>query len=162
MQWILYVGLFVLGGLLTWIGTRFVFNAHYRNRIKEAEAESEVIKKNKMLEVKEKFLSLKADLEKQVNQRNAKIQATESKLKQREMQLNQRNDEIQRKKNELTSLRDNLDSQKEMLEKRQAELDKIHKQAVEKLEILSGLSADEAKERLVESLKEEEIGRAHV
>lgn len=71
------------------------------------------------------------------------------------MQLNQRNDEIQRKKNELTSLRDNLDSQKEMLEKRQAELDKIHKQAVEKLEILSGLSADEAKERLVESLKEE-------
>lgn len=155
MQWILYVGLFVLGGLLTWIGTRFVFNAHYRNRIKEAEAESEVIKKNKMLEVKEKFLSLKADLEKQVNQRNAKIQATESKLKQREMQLNQRNDEIQRKKNELTSLRDNLDNQKEMLEKRQAELDKIHKQAVEKLEILSGLSADEAKERLVESLKEE-------
>jgi ribonucrease Y len=146
---------FVFGGIAVGVTLRYVTNARYKNVIKDAEAEAEVIRKNKMLEVKEKFLSLKSDLEKQVTQRNAKIQATESKLKQREMQINQRLDELQRKKNEASAVKENLDTQIEIIEKKKVEMDKLHKQEVERLEALSGLSAEEARDRLTESLKEE-------
>jgi len=149
------IGGFIVGAALAAIGLRFVTNARYKSIINEANSEAEVIKKNKLLEVKEKFLSLKSELEKQVTQRNAKIQATESKLKQREMQLNQRMEELQRKKNEATQAKENLDAQMEVIEKKKVEMDKLHKQEVERLEALSGLSADEAKDRLIESLKEE-------
>jgi ribonuclease Y len=149
------LGAFLGGGVLAGIVLRYVTNARYKNIIKEAEAEAEVLRKNKMLEVKEKFLSLKSDLEKQVTQRNAKIQATESKLKQRELQINQRLEELQRKKNEASAVKENLDSQLEILEKKKQEMDRLHKQEVERLEALSGLSAEEARDRLTESLKDE-------
>lgn len=145
----------IAGGVLAWVGIRFIFEGKYKNIIKNAETEAEVIKKNKMLEVKEKFLSLKNDLEKQVNQKNARIQAIESKLKQRELQVNQRLEEVQRKKNEAAATKENLDAQLEIVEKKKSELDKIHKMEIDRLEALSGLSAEEAKDRLVESLKEE-------
>ena len=134
----------------------------YDNIIKEAHTEAEVIKKNKLLEVKEKFLNKKADLEKEVAIRNQKIQQAENKLKQREMVLNQKQDEVQRKRNEAEAIKENLEAQiaivdqkKVELDKKKEELEKIHVQELEKLEALSGLSAEEAKERLVESLKEE-------
>ena len=149
------IGGFLGGGILAGIVLRYVTNARYKNIIKEAEAEAEVLRKNKMLEVKEKFLSLKSDLEKQVTQRNAKIQATESKLKQRELQINQRLEELQRKKNEASVAKENLDSQLEILEKKKVEMDRLHKVEVERLEALSGLSAEEARDRLTESLKDE-------
>jgi ribonucrease Y len=149
------IAAFAGGGALTGIILRYIANASYKKILREAESEAEVIRKNKMLEVKEKFLSLKSDLEKQVTQRNAKIQATESKLKQRELQINQRIDELQRKKNEATAVKENLDAQLEIIEKKKAELDKIHKLEVERLEALSGISAEEARDRLTESLKEE-------
>ncbi|MEA4841010.1 MAG: ribonuclease Y [Bacteroidales bacterium] len=155
MQILLIIGALIVGGILSALGLRFVTNARFKNIIKEAEAEAEVIKKNKMLEVKEKFLSLKSDLEKQVTQRNSKIQATESKLKQRELQINQRLEDLQRKKNETIAAKENLDVQMELIEKKKGEMEKLHKQEVERLEALSGLSAEEAKERLTESLKEE-------
>ena len=145
----------IAGGVLAWVGIRFIFEGKYKNIIKNAETEAEVIKKNKMLEVKEKFLSLKNDLEKQVNQKNARIQAIESKLKQRELQVNQRLEEVQRKKNEAAATKENLDAQLEIVEKKKSELDKIHKMEIDRLEALSGLSAEEAKDRLVETLKEE-------
>ena len=78
--------------------------------LREAEKEAEVIKKNKLLEVKEKFIHLKADLEKQVSQRNAKIQSVETKLKQREMNLSQRQEELQRKNAEVEVVKENLAS----------------------------------------------------
>ena len=155
MSTILIIIAFFIGAVLTGLGMRFVTNAKYKNIIQEAKSEAEVIKKNKMLEVKEKFLSLKSDLEKQVTQRNAKIQATEARLKQRELQINQRLEDLQRKKNETTIAKDNLDAQLELIEKKKIEMDKIHKQEVERLEAISGLSADQAKERLTESLKDE-------
>lgn len=145
----------IAGGVLAWVGIRFIFEGKYKNIIRNAETEAEVIKKNKMLEVKEKFLSLKNDLEKQVNQKNARIQAIESKLKQRELQVNQRLEEVQRKKNEAAAAKENLEAQIEIVEKKKSELDKIHKMEIDRLEALSGLSAEEAKDRLVESLKEE-------
>ncbi|HEY5498753.1 MAG TPA: ribonuclease Y [Bacteroidales bacterium] len=155
MQIILIIGSFIGGAIIAALGLRYVLNARYKSIISEANSEAEVIKRNKLLEVKEKFLSLKSDLEKQVTQRNAKIQATESKLKQREMQLNQRMEELQRKKNEASQAKENLDAQLEVVEKKKVEMEKLHKQEVERLEALSGLSAEEAKERLTESLKEE-------
>ncbi|HET9571708.1 MAG TPA: ribonuclease Y [Bacteroidales bacterium] len=155
MTLIYIIGAFLGGGILAGVVLRYVTNARYKNIIKEAEAEAEVLRKNKMLEVKEKFLSLKSDLEKQVTQRNAKIQATESKLKQRELQINQRLEELQRKKNEASAVKENLDSQLEILEKKKVEMDRLHKLEVERLEALSGLSAEEARDRLTESLKDE-------
>ena len=90
----------LLGGTLSYVMFRYVLKSKYDSILKEAETEAEVIKKNKLLEVKEKFLNKKADLEKEVSIRNQKIQQAENKLKQREMVIAQRQDEIQRKKAE--------------------------------------------------------------
>ncbi len=157
---ILPIAAFLVGGLLVWIGTRFLFKSKYDSILQEAEKEAEVIKKNKLLEVKEKFLHLKADLEKQVSQRNAKIQSYESKLKQKEMSINQRIDDLQRKSSEVDTVKENLSVQLEVIEKKKQELDRMHQREVEQLETLSGLSADEAKERLIESLKDEAKSQA--
>ena len=105
--------------------------------------------------MKEKFLNKKADLEKEVALRNQKIQQAENKLKQREMVLSQRQEEIQRKKMEAEAVKENLEAQLVIVDKKKEELDKLQQQEIEKLETISGLSAEEAKERLVESLKEE-------
>ena len=134
---------------------RYVMKSKYNSILKEAQNEAEVIKKNKLLEVKEKFLNKKADLEKEVAQRNQRIQQAENKLKQRELMLNQRQEEVQRKRNEADAIKANLESQLVVIDKKKEELDVLQAQEREKLEALSGLSADEAKERLVESLKEE-------
>ncbi len=146
---------FLVGGVLTWVTLNFMSNSKFKRQVKEAEQEAEVIKKNKLLEVKEQALQMKSEFEKQANSRNSKIQATESKLKQRELSLNQRQEELQRKKNEADAVKANLDSQLEVVEKKKQDLDKLHKQEVERLEALSGLSAEEVKEKLVEALKDE-------
>ncbi|MDR2119211.1 MAG: ribonuclease Y [Tannerellaceae bacterium] len=148
------------GGAVAWVCMRFIFKSKYENILKEAEKEAEVIKKNKLLEVKEKFLHLKSDLEKQVASRNSKIQSVETKLKQKELSVNQRMEDLQRKNSELETVKENLVSQLELIEKKKQELDKLHLKQVEQLEVLSGLSADEAKERLIESLKEEAKSQA--
>ena len=74
MDIIISIGTFLLGGVLAWLGMRYLLNSKYETVLREAEKEAEVIKKNKLLEVKEKFLHLKADLEKQVSARNAKVE----------------------------------------------------------------------------------------
>lgn len=107
------------------------------------------------MEVKEKFLNKKADLEKEVALRNQKIQQAENKLKQRELMLNQKQEEVQRKRTEAEAIKENLEAQIVIIDKKKDELDKLQMQEREKLEALSGLSAEEAKERLIESLKEE-------
>ena len=145
----------LIGGLVSYLIFRYGLKNKYNSILKEAETEAEVIKKNKLLEVKEKFLNKKADLEKEVALRNQKIQQAENKLKQREMVLNQRNEEVQRKKAEADAVRENLEAQLGIVEKRKEELEQMQRQEIEKLETISGLSAEEAKERLVESLKEE-------
>ena len=152
---ILTVVAFLVGGALSYGFFKYGLKTRYEKIIKEAETEAEVIKKNKLLEVKEKFLNKKADLEKEVAIRNQKIQQAENKLKQREMVLNQKNEELQRKRNENEAIKENLDAQLVIIEKKKEELDHLQSQEREKLEALSGLSAEEAKERLIESLKEE-------
>lgn len=152
---ILTIVAFLVGGALSYGFFKYGLKTKYDTIIKEAETEAEVIKKNKLLEVKEKFLNKKVDLEKEVAQRNQKIQQAENKLKQREMVLNQKNEELQRKRNETEAIKENLDAQLVIIEKKKEELDNLQAQEREKLETISGLSAEEAKERLVESLKEE-------
>lgn len=124
-----------------------------------AEKEAEVIKQKKLLEVKDKFLSKKAELEKEVRQRNQQIQQAENRAKQRELTLNQKQDELTRRKQETESLRQRVETQQALLQKREEELDERKNALLEqertKLEEISGISAEEAKERLVEALKDE-------
>lgn len=148
------VGL-VAGAVIAWLVLNFVTNANVKRRIEEAEREAEVIKKNKLLEVKEQALQMKAEFEKQVNSRNSKLQVAENKVKQREQTLNQKIEEAQRRKSEVDAVKENLDAQLEIVEKKKQDLDKLHKQEVERLEALSGLSAEEIKGKLVEALKDE-------
>lgn len=149
------VGGVIVGGVGHYLITTFALKSKRQRIIEDAQKEAEVIKKNKLLEVKEKFLNKKSELEKEISQRNHKIQQTENHLKQREIQLNRHDEDIKRRKNEIEAFKESLDAQKSILERKQEELDKLHQQEREKLETISGLSAEEAKERLVESLKEE-------
>ena len=146
------VSLLAGGGIALMI-TRKMARSGAKGILEEARLEADVLKKNKLLEVKEEELRMKAELEKQANARMSKIQSVEAKAKQREMQLNQQQAELQRKRNENDNLRQTLDQQIAALELRQAEVEKMQKSAQETLEHISGLSAEEAKEKLVESLK---------
>ncbi len=145
----------VIGCVAGYAVFRYILTGNYKEMINEAKKEAEVIKQKKMLEVKEKFLNKKAELEKEVQQRNQQIQQSENRLKQREISLNQRQDDLNRKKNELENERKRIETQQQKLEHKEEELEQLQEQERIKLEALSGLSAEEAKERLVESLKEE-------
>ena len=149
------IACFIVGGFASYMFFKHGLKSKYDKILKEAETEAEVIKKNKLLEVKEKFLNKKADLEKEVSLRNQKIQQAENKLKQRELVLNQRQEEIQRKKVEAEAVKENLEAQLVIVDKKKEEVEHMQRQEIEKLEAISGLSAEEAKERMVESLKEE-------
>uniref|UniRef100_UPI002666A993 ribonuclease Y n=1 Tax=uncultured Muribaculum sp. TaxID=1918613 RepID=UPI002666A993 len=123
--------------------------------IEEAQQESEMIKQKKLLEAREEELQIKAEAEKQANQRLTKIQAAEARIKQRELQLNQQQGDIARRRNENEAIKANLDAQSQVLESQKTELDKLTRTAQDTLEHISGLSADEAKEKLIESLRDE-------
>ena len=125
----------LIGSGLGYACFRYMLTGKYRRTIKAAEKQSEVLKEKKLLEVREKFLNKKNELERETQQRNQKLQQVESKLKQREQTLTQRQEEINKRKGDLE--------------------EEIQRQEQQKLEELSGLSAEDAKMRLVESLKDE-------
>ena len=154
-----FLGL-VAGATAVWLITRTLLKQRTEGILAEARREAEVIKQKKLLEVKEKFLQLKGDLEKQVAQRNSKLQSVESKLKSREQTLNQRQEDITKKGQEMDLMRENLTAQLSVIEKKKTELDELKTREQAHLESLSGLSAAEAKDRLVESLKDEAKGQA--
>ncbi len=145
----------VLGGTLGFFIFRYVITGKYNEMIAAANKEAEVVKEKKLLEVKEKFLNKKAELEKEVQQRNSRIQQSENKLKQREISLNQRQEELGRRKQEVEQNNQRVENEKKLLALKQQELEKMQRQEQEKLEELSGLSAEEAKQRLIESLKDQ-------
>ncbi len=145
----------VAGCILGFVFFRYVLKKTYKKAIADANKEAEVIKEKKLLEVKEKFLNKKAELEKEVQQRNQKIAQAENKLKQREISLNQRQDELNRRKQEVENNQAKLNTQLQLVQKKEEELEKLQLQEREKLEELSGLTAEEAKERLIESMKDE-------
>ena len=145
----------IVGAVATYIVNKTLLATRAKTIIEKAQKEAEVLTKNKLLEVKEEFLQRKAELEKQVNSRNSKLQSAEAKLKQREMQLNQQQSDLQRRKNEADNTKATYEKQLEIVEKKEQELDKLHKAEIEHLERISGLSAEEAKEKLVQSLVDE-------
>lgn len=145
----------VVGVLAGYMIFRYVIKGKYNEMVAAASKEAEVVKEKKLLEVKEKFLNKKSELEKEVQQCNQKILQNENRLKQREISLNQRQDEIGRKKQELTQLQQRIDNEKKLMLVKQQELEKMQEQERAKLEELSGLSAEEAKERLIDSLKDQ-------
>ena len=144
-----------VGGVLGYLIFRYVIKGKYKEMVTAAEEQAEVIKEKKMLEVRENFLNKKSELEKEAQQRNQKIQQNENKLKQREMSLNQRQEELNRRKQELDQGQQRVENEKKLLSIKQEELEKMQNQERAKLEELSGLSAEEAKNRLIESLKDE-------
>ena len=149
------VAALIIGGLIGYALFRYVIKGKYKEMIAAADKEAEVIKEKKLLEVKEKFLNKKSELEKEVQQRNQRIQQSENKLKQREITLNQRQEELGRRRQEVEQSQQRIDNEKKLLAIKQDELEKMQSQERAKLEELSGLSAEEAKSRLVESLKDE-------
>ncbi len=146
---------FLVGGLITWLLISKALKSRSERVVRDAEAEAEVIKKDKILQAKEKFLHLKSEHEKEINARNARILNAENKLKQKETTFSQKFEEIQRKVKENEAIRSNLTKQLELVDKKGEEVDRMHKQQVEQLEAISGMSGDEAKEMLMESMKAE-------
>ena len=121
----------------------------------EAEEKTEILKKEKILQAKEKFLQLKSDHEKQVQERNNRIMQSENKLKQKEQEIRLKIEEFQKKHNEFNQARENLNKQLELLAQRQAEVEKTLQTSVQKLEQIAGLSAQEAKQQLIEAMTQE-------
>ena len=149
------VAALIVGAIGGYLIFRYVATGKYNELIETANKEAEVIKEKKLLEVKDKFLNKKAELEKEVQQRNQKIQQSENRLKQRELSLNQRQDELNRRKQDVEQQQNRVENEKKVLQAKQEELTQMQQREREKLEELSGLSADEAKARLIESLKDE-------
>ena len=152
---IIAAGALALGGVGGYLIFRYVLKGKYREMIETATKEADVIKEKKLLEVKEKFLNKKSELEKEAQQRNQHIQQSENRLKQREMTLNQRHEELGRRKNELDNQQQRIDNEKKLLSIKAEELEKMQLKEREKLEEVSGLSAEDAKARLIESMKDE-------
>ena len=149
------VAALIVGGLCGYFVFRYIINGKYKELMDTAQKDAEVLKEKKMLEVKEKFLNKKAELEKEIQSRNQKIQQSENKLKQREISLNQRQEDIARRKQDVEQQQQRIDNEKKLLQIKADDLEKMQQQEREKLEELSGLSAEEAKTRLVESMKDE-------
>src|SRR5690606_22112506 len=117
-------------------------------------------KKNRLLEAKEKFLQLKAEHEKEVNQKNTALNQRENSLRQKEQSLNQKLEAVNRERQELENNKKNLDRLVEVNEKKQEEVDQLKNQHIKQLETIAGLSADEAMSQLVDNLREEARSKA--
>ena len=123
--------------------------------VEEAEREAEVLKKNKLLEAREQEMKIKNEAEKTASQRMSKVQSAEARIKQRELQLNQQQSENQRTKNDLESQKNALENRKMQLDAKAEEVEEVRRKALEELEHISGLTAEQAKEKLVESMRDE-------
>ncbi len=145
----------VAGGILSFVIIKFGRNKKSVRIIEEANVEAEIIKKNKILQAREKFLQLKSEHERFINEKNSKISQAENRIKQKEGTVSQKIEEHSRKQKEVEVIKDNLSIQMNLVEKKGEELKKMHNQQVEQLESISGLSVDDAKTQLIESLKEE-------
>lgn len=146
---------FIVGGAISYSIIRKTTESKREKLVKEAEAEAEVIKKDKILQAKEKFIQLKSEHEKFINEKNNKINQSENRIKQKELSLNQKFEEYQKKKKELDTIKDNLNLQIELVNKKNEELEKFHRQQIEQLEAISGMSGDDAKNMLIDSMKAE-------
>ena len=145
----------IVGSAVGYVLFQLILKKQKESIIKEAETEAEVLKKERILQAKEKFLQLKTEHEKVINERNNKVIQAENRIKQKELVTTQKLEETQKQKKELDTIKEGLTSQIEIVDRKKEELDRMHKQQVDQLESISGLSAADAKNQLVDSLKEE-------
>lgn len=168
MDTIIYIILaFALGVIIGRFMLRFLFKQQEiaaqnkaKKILKEAEQEGEHLKKQRQLEAKERFLQLKAEHEKETNQRNNSLNQRENSLRQKEQSLNQKLENVNREKQELDNVRKNLERLTELNEKKREEVEQLKLQHIKQLETVAGISADEAREQLIENLKEEARSQA--
>ena len=128
--------------------------------LEKAQLEAESIKQEKIFQAKEKFLQLKSEHEQYINEKNNQIHETENRLKQKENTLNQQNAELGRKQKEADAIRDNLKNQVEIASRKAEEYEKLKTQAIEQIESIAGMSASEARNQLMESMKAEAKSQA--
>ena len=157
---VLYYIIIALLGLAAGVGITLlvqqkVGKSRARTLMEEAAREADVLKKNKLLEAREQELKIKNEAEKTASQRMAKVQSAEARIKQRELQLNQQQSENQRAKNDIDNQKSALETRSAQLDARAEEVEAVRRKALEELEHISGLTADEAKEKFVESIRDE-------
>ncbi|MBC36181.1 MAG: ribonuclease Y [Bacteroidetes bacterium] len=152
---IIGIAALVIGGFIMNFVIRKSAEKKSGSIIKEAYQKAEVIKKDKILQAKEKFLQLRAEHEKLINEKDVNIQRSENRLKQKESSINQKIEDVQRKRKEVDQIKTNLTTQLDVVSKKQQEVEKLHQQQVVELEKISGYSASEAKDQLVQSMVDE-------
>jgi ribonucrease Y len=145
----------VLGGVITGTVLKQAIERKRDTLLQDAMEKAEVVKKEKILQAKEKFMQLKGEHEKFIHEKNEELGRNENRFKQKEVTLNQKIEEFAKKQKEVITIRQSLSQQMDIINNKQAELDKALKVQVEKLESISSLSAVEAKSQLIETLKEE-------
>ncbi len=139
----------------TIVAQRRMARTRAKEIIADAEREADDLKRTRELEGREEAMKISTEAERQAARRQSQADQREAKLKQRELQLNQQQSENQRARNEVESARAAVETQQAAVEARRAELDRLQAEAREQLEHISGLSSEEAKEKLVESLRDE-------
>lgn len=157
---VLYYIIIAVLGLAAGVGVTLLVQqqlgkSRAKTLIEEAEREADVLKKNKLLEAREQEMKIKNEAEKNASQRMAKVQSAEARIKQRELQLNQQQSENQRAKNDIDNQKNALDTRAAQLDAKAEEVEAVRRKALEELEHISGLTAEQAKERLVESMRDE-------
>ncbi|MCA0426825.1 MAG: ribonuclease Y [Bacteroidetes bacterium] len=144
-----------VGAGLMWVLNNTLLKNRSTEIIKEAENKAEILKKDKLLEAKERFLQLKAEHEKEITARNQQILKEENKIKQQEQSLKQKLENAQRKDTELESIKQSLQKQMDIVAAKKEEAEKALHNQVKQLEKIAGLTAEEARKQLVEALQEE-------
>lgn len=163
IQIVLYIFVGLAAGVV--IG-RFLLRSLFRTQeisaqnkakkiLKDAETNAEILRKDKLLEAREKFLQMKADHEQEINAKNNTINQRENSIKQKEQSINQKIENLTRKEDELTNVKSNLEKQIEIAQKKQEDVDVLKNQHIQKMETIAGLSAEDAKNQLIDSLREE-------
>jgi len=142
-------------GLAYYVSNNILLKKRREEILKAAEQEGENTKKEKIFQAKEKFLQLKGEHEQQILERNNQVIQLENRVKQREIAINQQNSELQKKIKEVESSKEHIKNQTEFLEKKQEEYEKLRIEAIQKIENIAGLSAAEAKNQLIETMKAE-------
>lgn len=153
------------------IAGKFIFAKDTRKRVEEAELQAqslikeaglraETLRKEKEIEAKERFVQLKSEHEREVLERNRRVGEGENRIRQKELAINQKTEQLERQIKENDAIKQNLNRQIEVVNVKQAELEKHQEEHTRRLEKISGLTAEEAKAQLVESLKNEALSRA--
>lgn len=171
---IIEISLYIIVGLAIGIVVgRFLLRKLLRNQeigaqnkakkiLKEAEASAEILKKDKLLEAKERFLQMKADHEQEVNNKNNALNQRENSVRQKEQSINQKLDNLTKKEQGLDKVKDDLEKEIEIARKKQEDAEALKSQHIQRMESIAGLSAEEAKNQLIESLREEARSQAMI